>query len=277
MQSVVSRRHDALERHRAAVRARLLEAGPRRAGPGSISWKINRQVILVAGWGRAVLLQLAHPAIAAGVHDHSAFRGSLGASVRRMRSTVGSMLSITFGDTERMIAAAARINEIHDRVHGDGYSAHDAGLQRWVHATLIESSLHVYERLVGSLTSQERDRYCAEAAIMEPLLGMPPGLLPRTSAELTAYVSGMLAGGSIIVTDTSRTLAKAVLSPPRWYVAWPVFRPVQLITIGSLPPVVRSAYGFTWRARDERALARWTSLIRASQRRLPRIAREWAT
>ena len=90
----------------------------KRAGPESITWKINREMIVVAGWGRAILLQLAHPAVAAGVHHHSSFRGSLGSGVRRLQSTVGAMLALTFGDTEEMITAAAGINAIHDRVRG---------------------------------------------------------------------------------------------------------------------------------------------------------------
>ena len=106
------------ERHRAAVRARLLQSDHARSGPESITWKINREIIMVAGWGRAILLQLAHPAVAAGVHGHSSFRGSLLSSFRRLRSTVGAMLSLTFGDMEEMITAAAGINTIHDRVRG---------------------------------------------------------------------------------------------------------------------------------------------------------------
>ena len=109
---------DSFQRHRAAVRARLLQSDHVHVGPGSITWKINRERIVVAGWGRAVLLQLAHPSIAAGVHDHSSFRGSLRSSYRRLRSTVGAMLSLTFGDTEQMITTAAGIMSIHDRVRG---------------------------------------------------------------------------------------------------------------------------------------------------------------
>jgi len=274
--------------HRAAVRARLAQSELVPAGPGSITRQVNREVVVVAGWGRAILLQLAHPAVAAGVHGHSAFRGSLRASLRRLHSTVGVMLSITFGDTEQMVAAAAGINAIHDRVRGHApppinlrragplaYSAHDPELQRWVHATLLESIPLAYERLVGPLTPAERDRYCSEAAVMEPLLGMPAGWLPRDSAALEAYLRGMLAGGTLSVTDTSRALARAVLYPPHWYLAWPAFRAMQLLTIGSLPPSIRQAYGFEWRARDERALARWTMVLRAARRVLPRFAREW--
>jgi len=266
---------DALQRHRAAVRARLLRSDHVRAGRDSITWKVNREVIVVAGWGRAILLQLAHPAVAAGVHHHSSFRGSLLSSFRRLHSTVGAMLSLTFGDTEQMITAAARINAIHDRVRGDAYSAHDPDLQRWVHATLLESIPLTYESLAGPLTLRERDRYCSEAAIMEPLLGMPAGWLPRDSAQLDTYMREMLAGGSIVVTDTSRAVARAVLYPPQWYVAWPAFRAMQLLTIGSLPPSIRRAYGFEWRARDVRAFARWTALLRTSLRLLPPVAREW--
>ena len=266
---------DSFQRHRAAVRARLLLVDHVRAGPDSITWKVNREVIVIASWGRAILLQLAHPAVAAGVHGHSSFRGSFHSRFRRLRSTVGAMLSLTFGDTEQMITTAAAISTIHDRVRGEGYSAHDPELQRWVHATLLESIPLTYELLVGPLTRRERDRYCSEAAIMEPLLGMPAGWLPRDSAQLDTYMREMLAGKSLVVTDTSRALARALLYPPRWYVAWPAFRAMQLVTIGSLPPSIRRAYGFEWRTRDARAFARWTTLVRTSLRLLPPRAREW--
>jgi uncharacterized protein (DUF2236 family) len=273
---------EALERHRTAVRARLLQSDHVRAGPDSVTWKVNREIIVVAGWGRAILLQLAHPAIAAGVYHHSSFRGSLRSSIRRLHATVGAMLSITFGDTEQMIAAAAGINFIHDRVRGrihertaETYSAHDPDLQRWVHATLLESIPLAYERFIGPLTANDRDQYCAEAAIMEPLLGMPDGWLPRTSSHLDADVREMLDGQELLVTDTSRALAAALLYPPRWQVAWPAFRVLQLFSIGTLPPSIRQAYGFEWRPRDAQALARWTALLRTTRRLLPPVAREW--
>jgi uncharacterized protein (DUF2236 family) len=271
-----------LQRDRAAVRARLRRSDHLRAGPGSITWKVNCEMVAVAGWGRAILLQLAHPAIAAGVHDHSYFRGNLLSSFRRLHSSVRAMLSLTFGDTEQMIAAAARINTIHDRVRGQArdvsrepYSAHDPELQRWVHATLLESVPLTYGLLVRPLTLRERDEYCSEAAIMEPLLGMPAGWLPRDAMQLDTYMCEMMASGRIVVTDTSRALARAVLYPSRWYVAWPLFRAIQLVTIGSLPPSIRQAYGFEWHARDAHTFARWTTLVRTSLRLLPPLAREW--
>ena len=277
----------ALDRHRAAVRARLLDAGVVRSDPGTVTWKVNREIVVVAGWGRAILLQLAHPLIAAGVADHSSFRGSLITRFKRLSSTVGAMLSLTFGSDEEAISAAAGINLIHDRVSGRlgeavdelhagvRYSAHDPELLRWVHATLLESIPLTYELLVGTLTAGERDRYCAEAAIVEPLLDIPEGLLPRNSAQLDGYVQEMLLSRRLTVSATSRALARDVLFPPRWRLIWPAFRPLQLITIGLLPPVIREGYGFSWTARDARALTRWTSALRRVHDAAPRLVREW--
>ena len=110
---------------------------------------------------------------------------------------------------------------------------------------------------------------------MEPLMGMPPEWLPRDSAHLDSYMREMLTGGRLVVTDTSRALARSLLYPPRWFLLWPAFRAMQILTIGSLPPSIREAYGFQWRARDERSLARWTALLRTLVRVLPSIARQW--
>jgi uncharacterized protein (DUF2236 family) len=275
--SVSSTSPSGFEHHRAAVRARLLRSDHVRTGPDSVSWKINREALVIAGWGRAILMQLAHPSIAAGIDAHSSFRGSLRASVRRLYSTVAAMLSLTFGDTDEVINAAAGIHVIHDRVRGvqPAYSAHDPELQRWVHATLLDSIPLTFERLVGPLTPRERDRYCLEAAIMEPLLGMPSGLLPRSTASLDDYLRQMYTGGALVVTDRSRSLARAVLYPPQWRLVWPAFRVIQLMTIGSLPPPLREAYGFEWRPRDDRSLSRWVMVIRIMRRALPGFMCQW--
>ncbi|MDQ3418369.1 MAG: DUF2236 domain-containing protein, partial [Acidobacteriota bacterium] len=274
----------AFERHRADVRERMRVANVSRSGPGSVSWKINREIIVVAGWGRAILLQLAHPLVAAGVDAHSSFRGSLRASFGRLCGTVGAMLSLTFGDEEEAISTAARINVIHDRVSGRlgspagtypagaAYSAHEAELLRWVHATLLDSIPLTYELLVGPLTAEEKERYCVEAAVMEPLLDIPAGLLPRNSTALDAYIREVPGSGRIAVTGGGRALARAILFPPRWRLLWPAFRPVQLITIGLLPPALRDAYGFRWTARDARSLARWTIFLKLVLRLMPACA-----
>ena len=276
-----------MARHRDQIWERLRTSGLTRPGPASVSWTINREAVVVAGWGRAILLQLAHPLVGAGVHDHSSFRASPASRWSRLRSTIGAMLAITFGGDEEAVAAAAGINVIHDRVSGRmpatvgdfpagaAYSAHDPELLRWVHATLLDSILLAYERLVGPLTAEERDRYCAESAVMEPLLDIPAGLLPRSQSQLDAYMRGVLAGGTIAVTDHSRVLSRAVLFPPGWRLFWPAFRPMQLLTIGLLPQAIRQAYGFGWTSRDARALSRWTAALRWLRRVMPPVLKHW--
>jgi uncharacterized protein (DUF2236 family) len=274
-------------RHMEAVRLRLEASGLTRPGPGSVSWKINREVVVVAGWARAILLQFAHPLVAAGVGDHSNFDSGLSSRFERLFSTIRAMLSLTFGDERQAIAAAAGINTIHDRVfgaitlpagtfpRGTAYSAHQPELLAWVHATLLDSNPLTYELLVGPLTPAERERYCEEAAVMEPLLGIPAGTLPRGTNDLASYMDEMLQSGRIAVTDRSRALARQVLYPPLAPMLWPVLRPVRLITIGLLPQAIREAYGFRWGVAEARSLARWVSVIRNVRGILPPFMREW--
>lgn len=266
---------------------RLDASGLKRPGPGSVTWKVNREAVVVAGWGRALLLQFSHPLIAAGVADHSSFSTGLFSGFHRLHLTIRAMLSLTFGAERQAIAAAAGINTIHDRVFGElgfsagrfgpdtPYSAHQPDLLRWVHATLLESIPLTYELLVGPLTAAERDRYCEEAAIMEPLLDIPAGSLPRRIADLHAYMGEMLQSGSIAVSEASRTLAGQVLHPPLAPVLWPVFRPIRLMTIGLLPHSIREAYGFPWGRAEDRALMRWVSVVRTFRATLPAAMREW--
>jgi uncharacterized protein (DUF2236 family) len=277
----------AFDSHRAAVRERLRASGLNRAGRGSVSWTVNREVIVVAGWGRAILMQLAHPLVATGVNDHSRIRAGLAIRIARLRATIGAMRSLTFGDDEEAIAVAARINVIHDRVFGrldapagpfptgTPYSAHAPELLRWVHATLVDSIPRAYELLVGPLTADERDNYCTEAAAMEPLLGMTSGSVPRSTVELDIYIRSVLDHGPLTVTNTTRSLARAVLFPPAWWLFWPLFRPVQLMTIGLLPPAIRDAYGFAWTPTHARALTRWATALRWLRRATPAAVREW--
>jgi uncharacterized protein (DUF2236 family) len=274
-------------RHMDAVRMRLAASGLTRPGPGSVTWKVNREVVVVAGWGRAILLQFSHPLIAAGVADHSSFGRGLFSGFHRLFSTIRAMQALTFGDERQAIGAAAGINTIHDRVFGQikhpagsfasgaPYSAHDPELLQWVHATLLESLPMTYELLVGPLTPAERDRYCEESAIVEPLLAIPAGILPRRTDDLRTYMDEMGRRGRIAVSDTSRTLARQVLYPPLGPVLWPALRPVRLITIGLLPEAIREAYGFRWGAAEARALTRWVSILRSVRATLPAFMREW--
>src|SRR5690242_3398354 len=109
--------------------------------PDSVTWRINQEPALLLGGGRALLMQLAHPGVAAGVAEHSDFRRR---PLDRLMRTLELTLALTFGTRAEALAAAQQINAVHQRIHGNGYSATDPRLLLWVHATLIDSALVTY-------------------------------------------------------------------------------------------------------------------------------------
>ena len=255
--------------------------------PVVVAQRVNREAVVVLGWGRAVLMQLAHPLVAAGVAAHSRFDDGTLAYVERMRRTIGAMLSLTFGTEAQVRATAARINAVHRRVHGRlacavgrypagaPYDATDPALLKWVHSTLIDSQLRTYALFVGPLTADERDRYCAEAARVGPRLGVRAEALPDTAARLRGYLKEMEQEERLAVGAQARGLAAALLAPPggRW--AAPALWLGRLTTLGLLPPALRERYGFVWHARDARRLRAAAAALRAARRILPPALREW--
>jgi uncharacterized protein (DUF2236 family) len=254
-------------------------------------------MVLLLGWGRAILMQFAHPLVAAGVAHHSLFVKSPALRRQRLLQTVNAMLALTFGTREEAERAAAGINAIHDRVHGTldettgpiaagtAYSAHDPALLRWVHATLMDSFPLTYRRLVGPLPEADVDRYLLEAAGLEPLLGIPDGFLPRDRAALTMYFDEMAASGIVRVGPTARALAAVLLDPPLsswppllWPLA-PVYRLAlwwaRLPAIGLLPPALRAEYGFRWTCGHRLALNLLCAATRTAVPRLPGLLRYW--
>ncbi len=243
--------------------------------------------MLLLGWGRAILMQFAHPLVARGVAEHSAFRAEAFGGWRRLHRTLGAMLALTFGDRVEAQRAADRINAIHERVDGrlphaagpfaagTPYTACDPALLAWVHATLVDSFLLAYELYVRRLSPAERDDYCAESAQIEGLLRIPAGALPRTAQALESYVAGRLASGEIRVTDTARTLARGILYPPMSAPAWPALAVMRLAATGLLPPALRDEYGFPWNARRAATLRASTAAIRTLLPIVPPVFRHW--
>jgi uncharacterized protein (DUF2236 family) len=266
---------------------RIPESGDGSSKAPSIAWKMHSEIALLLGWGRAILLQFAHPLVACGVAEHSDFLPNRGERWRRLRRTLDAMLAMTFGTADDAARVVRAINAVHDQVHGRlpeaagpfaagaAYSARDPTLLRWVHATLLDSFLLTYELYVGALTPEERDRYCADASGIESLLEMPTNYLPRSVAELEDYMTRMLASGEICVTDTARALARELVAPPVPRAARPLVWLARLPTIGLLPPSIRDAYGFSWDPRREAALRVSTELVRRVLPLTPSIVRYW--
>jgi uncharacterized protein (DUF2236 family) len=256
-------------------------------GAGTVAPRLQREIILLLAWGPAILLQFAHPLVARGVADHSAFRAERWGRARRLHRTLEAMLKLCFGTEADTLAAVARINAIHDRVHGrlpqtagifpagTFYSAHDPTLLAWVHATLLDMNLRIYELFVEPLPLAEKDRYCAEASAIEGHFGIPEGRLPRSVSELHRYMDAMFASGEISVTDTARGLARAIVYPQMPLIARPAIGFMRLTTLGLLPPAIRADYGFPWSLRREAMLRRTTALVRTLLPLTPSIVRHW--
>lgn len=252
-----------------------------------MTWRVNAERIVLLGWARAILLQLAHPLVAAGVFDHSGFRGTPWAAASRLYHTVHAMLSLTFGDEAARARTLDTIRAIHRRVNGvltettgsygagTRYSAEDPSLVLWVHATLIESVILVYDALVAPLTTAERDAYCAEAFPIAVELAAREDDVPRTWTDLRAYLDRMYASNALAVGTQGRQLASAVLTPSGGWLVAPATWINRIVTIGLLPPQVREQYEMTWTPRDARVFTRLVSVLRASRRGLPAALAHW--
>ncbi len=249
--------------------------------PGSVTWRVNQERALLLGGPRALLMQLAHPLVAAGVGAHSDFRAR---PLPRFLRTMELTLALVFGSAEDAAAAANAINRSHRPVRGvlpetvgatpagTPYSAADPALLLWVQATLIDSALVTYQEFVGPLTEVERETYLAEAEPVGRMLGIPAGLLPTRMAEFDSYVARTCAG--LEVSPEGHGLAASVLRPPLPLVPGLAYWPMELITAGLLPDPLRRAYGIAWGGRRQRAYSAARAGIRAFLAAAPEAVRQ---
>lgn len=216
----------------------------------SITRRINRENILLLGGGRALLMQLAHPSVAAGVDEHSDFRTH---PVRRLRRTVRMTMAIVFGDGDTAERAAQAVNRVHGRVRGEGYRALDPDLLLWVHATLVDSALLTYETFVQPLSTAEREEFFQESKVLGELLRIPRSHFPERFRDFEAYMRRMIDRGTVRVGEQARALGKLVLRPRLRLLPGPAMIPFEVITAGLLPPALREQYGLPWGAAQRRA------------------------
>jgi len=221
--------------------------------PENKIWQVDRELVLLLSGGRALLMQLAHPKIAAGVAEHSSFRDD---PLGRLYRTMSAMWSIVFDEAGPARDALDRINTVHSRVHGTvpptepsyggmPYDAFDQALLLWVHATLIDSAMAAYELFVRPLRNDERARYYADSKKLARFFEISDRLIPASLKAFTAYMEWMLGGPAITVGPTARSLARDILYPNPWVLrpAGPIFR---LLTAGLLPERLRQGYSLTW-------------------------------
>jgi uncharacterized protein (DUF2236 family) len=226
--------------------------------------RIHRERVLLVGGQRALVLQLAHPMVAAGVADHSDFPRR---ALERLGRTLDLTLATVFGTPEEMEAAVASIRRVHERVSGSragrAYRATDPRLLLWVNATLIDTTLVVYERFVRPLQEEERRRYYEEAKPFGPLYGIPDELTPPDLEAFGDYVRGMLEGDELRATTESRRIVAAVLRPPLplWWRGPTEL--VRLATLAMLPNRIREMFGLHAGSAAHAALAATSVTSRA--------------
>ncbi len=243
-------------------------------GPDTISWKVNREAAVLAGGGRALLLQVAHPQVAAGVEQHSDYQTD---PWGRLYRTLDTTFKITFGDASTSARAAARLRGRHSHVQGTddsgaAYDARDPSLLLWVWATLVETSLLVYERCFAPLPEGERKRYYEEQKGFAHACGVPEGGCPATLDDFRAYYAAVM-GQELRVTPSALAVARAIAEPHVPRALRPAMAPNTLLTAGLLPPTLREAYGFTWSAERERLLEATLVGLRVTGRLTPRALR----
>jgi uncharacterized protein (DUF2236 family) len=241
-------------------------------------------MLLLGAGPRALLLQIAHPLVAAGVADHSDFRTD---PWQRLAGTLRSYLRIVYGTADAARDEIRRLGDLHRGVrgevtepfarqrHGRTYSALDPDLSLWVHATLVDSTIVAYDAWLEPLGRAARARYYQETLPVGRAFGIPEALLPPNLDAFEAYLATMLApGGPIEVGPVARELADAITHPPLGpaaTAAGPVLARLAPMldgipsrtyswlfwpSIGLLPARIRDGYGLPWGIR-QRLVAAW--------------------
>lgn len=266
-------------------------------GPQTLVWQVNRERISYLGGLRAILMQLAHPAVAQGVADHSNFQQDpMGRFVR----TMSVVQDILFGPPDAAIKAATRVYVKHARVSGtfphpqpfphggkgvisplpagegsgvraEGhYYALDPNLLLWVYATLIDSLMFIYDEILPPLGDENWARLYDEGRPFAYLFGVPDAVLPPTLDAFRSYVRGVV--NSVVVTDTAREMARAVIRAPH-----PIFGISNtVLAAGTVPEPLREAFDLPWNGPVRAGYALGMGIVRVAVPLIPTRLRKHA-
>lgn len=180
--------------------------------PDSVAWRVHGDVVtmLIGGVG-SLMLQMLHPAVLAGVWDHSDFRNDM---MARLRATAKFIARTTYDHADEGRALIDKVRRIHDHIKGalpDGtpYEANDPRLLAWVHVTEAISFLDAWIAYgEPGLSRDDQDRYFAEMAVIGETLGADP--VPRTRVEAEALIQSMR--GELRADERTREVSRLVLT-----------------------------------------------------------------
>ncbi len=249
--------------------------------------RLHRERVVAFSGLRALLMQACEPLGVVGFERHSIIFDD---PRTRLLRTDERMSHIYFGTAEQAEKTGRTVRAMHRRVRGvtaedygpvragTPYDASDPRLGLWVLASLADSALLYYERVLGGLDREDRERYWTEYRRVGELLGLPPDAMPPTLADLRDYIDGRLADGSLWIDEKRRDAAKQmVFSPPfsgvlRVAVA-PIQETVKLISVGLLPSPIRSLLGYSWDPARETLLRSTLLQLRLGSRFWPESVR----
>lgn len=212
-----------------------------------MSWKVHREVTVLFGGARALLMQAAHPLVVAGANQTGMYERD---PWKRLQRTLILTYTVTFGSRAEADAAAEKINLVHTRINGIDpvtgrrYDALDPHLLLYVHACLVDSALLFEERTVGALDEAGRQRFHEEQMLAAELLLVPRAIIPPTVPELREWLAGFERRGDLRVTEGARRVAELFLHPPEEAEWRPILKGVARLAFATLPPGVREMYGF---------------------------------
>ena len=214
--------------------------------PGSAVWAVHGGIATIIGGIRSLLMQTLHPAVLAGVHDHSNFRED---TLGRLARTTAWIHALTYGSTAEAQAATSRVIRLHESVFGkyvdaDGtvreYSANDPELLRWVHITFTDSFLRAHELWDGPIPGGP-DAYVREWAQAGRLMGVE--FPPESKAALERELGEWLATGTLRCDERVAKTVAFIRHPPLHPLLKPGYRVLFDAAVLSLDPDYRRLLG----------------------------------
>jgi uncharacterized protein (DUF2236 family) len=242
-------------------------------GPDSAMWRYTREVALPMVGMRAVMLQIAHPAVASAGVRNSRFREEF---LPRAWRTFSSMYCIQFGTLEEALRSARRVHAMHCRVRGTvlpeaseasagaQYRANDPGLLRWVLATMIDSGVLAFDLLLEPLAHAERERFYQDMRLLGLVLGLADEDMPPTFAEFSRYFDRMLVSDELEVGSVALELGHFLFNK-----GWSAGQLDEVWAAGLLPERFRDAYRLPWSRSRRFLFDRMRGQLRRTLRRLP--------
>ncbi|GAB3607697.1 oxygenase MpaB family protein [Conyzicola nivalis] len=238
---------------------------------------ISNEAILLGGGARAILLQLAMPAVGRGVANHSDFASD---PLRRLRHTLTYLYVLVYGTDDEITRITGHVNRAHTPVHSapgataPAYDAFDPRQQLWVAATLYDSALTVYTAVFGDLAPDDAESLYRQYAVLGTALQMPAELWPEDRAAFSRYWAQSLR--ELRVDAEVKRVGRALLHPavaPLWIRA--LMPTVRFLTAGFLDPSIRASFDLPWNARRQRLFDRTVRVLGTVYPRLPGWLRHW--